>query len=209
MKRKKINSYTPGWPMRGFMLLVGFAVAAIHVFAIRSAGLQEMPLPLIAFILLADATLLWWMIVFSSQSRVTLYDEGIELERGASKVFTPWSNVSHLGVKGFGRNRRRGIYLHTPVSPETKGLVEKLFFGRASDFIPIGRYVNLPTNWNPFSREIDKDKLLETEFGKDLYELAPHLFGVEEKPKHSLEDEYNEDVTFDTQEEQYNETQEN
>jgi hypothetical protein len=188
MKRKKIQSFVPGWPIRIFSLIaVSFAVLA-HMVAIRAGGLETIPSPAILLILVMDAFLLWWMIVFSSQSRVTLYDEGIELERGASKVFTPWENVSHLGFKGFGRNRRRGIYLHSPVKPESKGIVEGLLFGRESNFIPIGRYVHLPSNWNIFNQEIDTDKLLSTAFGQQLYELAPHLFGVEEKAKNQLED---------------------
>jgi hypothetical protein len=192
MKRKKIQSFVPGWPIRIASLLAASVAVIAHIVGIRAGGLETIPAPMLLLILVMDAVLLWWMIVFSSQSRVTLYDEGIELERGASKVFTPWENVSHLGFKGFGRSRRRGIYLHSPVKPESKGIVEELLFGRESNFIPIGRYVHLPSNWNIFNAQINTDKLLETEFGQQLYELAPHLFGEEEKPKNQLEEELEE-----------------
>ncbi len=194
MKRKKVSTHRPKLPMRLFVLLMGILVAGIHAFILRTMTVTEvtpMPFFMLGLILLFDAVFLWWAIIFMTQSQVTLFEEGIELERGGSKVFTTWDNVSHLGVKGYGRNQKRGIFLHDKVSPETKGLVEKAFFGRSSDFIPIGRYVHLPRIWALFNREIDKDKLLNSDFGQELYDLAPHLFDEydEWKPKNRLSDD--------------------
>ena len=54
--------------------------------------------------------------------------------------------------------------------------------------------MNIPSEWTSFfSRDVDLDKILETDFGKQLYELAPHLFGAEEKTKNRLEDGIEED----------------
>lgn len=195
MKRKKIKSYAPRWPMRAFVLFIALLVSFFHILGLRTGGIETIPLPMLGLILLMDAILLWWGVIFTTQSRVTLFDEGIELERGASKVFTTWDNVSHLGIKGFGRNRRRGIFLHSPVKAESQGLIERLFFGWESNFIPIGSYVHLPSTWSIFKGEINKDKLLETDFGQDLYELAPHLFD-EEKPKNRLTETYEDDASW-------------
>lgn len=194
MKRKKVSTHRPKLPMRLFVLLMGISVAGIHAVVLRMMSATAdtaMPFFMLGLILLFDAIFLWWAIIFMTQSRVTLFEEGIELERGGSKVFTTWDNVSHLGVKGYGRSQKRGIFLHDKVTPETKGLVEKVFFGHSSDFIPIGRYVHLPRIWGLFNREIDKDKLLDSDFGQELYDLAPHLFHEydEWKPKNRLSDD--------------------
>jgi hypothetical protein len=194
-KRKKISSHSPRQAMKVFVLAMALLVAAIHVFSFRMMQAEgDFPIPLMMLVLVFDAVFLWWSYMFTSQSRVTIYDEGIELERGGSKLFTKWENVSHLGVKGFGRSERRGIFLHEKAKPKVNGLIEKLIFGSETDFIPIGRYVNLPRHWNPFNRNINTEKLLESEFGQGLYEYAPHLFDdySDMKPKNRLEDSYDE-----------------
>lgn len=195
MKRKKVSTHTPKLPMRSFVLLMSLFVVSVHVFILRSMMVEQVtafPIFMLALVLLFDAMFLWWGIIFTTQSRVTLFEEGIELERGGSKVFSTWDNVSHLGVKGRGRNQRRGLFLYENVTPETKGLVEKIAFGRSSNFLPIGRYVHLPRIFNLFKREIDSEKLLNTEFGQELYDLAPHLFEEydEWKPKNRLRDDH-------------------
>ena len=195
MKRKKVSTHTPKLPMRSFVLLMSIFVAFTHVFILRTltVGTEVVfPIFMLMLILLFDAMFLWWGIIFMTQSRVTLFEEGIELERGGSKVFSTWDNVSHLGVKGHGRNQKRGLFLHEKVTPETKGLVDKIAFGRSSNFLPIGRYVHLPRVWRLFNREINTEKLLDSEFGQELYDLAPHLFEDydEWKPKNRLRDDY-------------------
>ena len=180
--------------MRFFVLFIGLVVAGIHAFIFRTMGAQttDFPLALMGLMLFFDAMLLWWAVIFTTQSRVTLFEEGIELERGGAKVFSTWDNVSHLGIKGGGKSSRRGLFLHEKVTPETRGLIERLLFGWKTGFLPIGQYVHLPKVWNLFSREIDTEKLLDSEFGQELYELAPHLFEEydEWKPKNRLEDSH-------------------
>jgi hypothetical protein len=191
MKRKKISSFAPDWSVKLFMLLVGFVGVGIHIYVIRqlAAGQMQFPLPILLLILAMDAYLLWTMVVYT-QTKVTLYDDGIEIERGASKLFTSWDNVSHIGKNGMGRSVATGLYLHKAVNTEASGLVEKLFFRENGKFIPLGRFVNIPSDWASFfSRDVNMDKILETDFGKQLFELAPHLFGAEEKTKNWLEDE--------------------
>jgi hypothetical protein len=207
MKRKKINSFVPHWGYKAVFAGMGIVTALAHVIMFRSlADVAAIPLPAIIALLGVDAFILWFGIVFGTQSRVTVYEEGIELERGNSRVFTTWDNISHFGIKHGGKNQQRGLWLHEAVQPEASG-VEKLLFGWKTNFIGLAQYVPLPKK-NMFSREIDTDKLLETEFGQSVYQHAPHLFG-EEKAKNQLEDVYNSDVTSDLTEESYNEAQEN
>lgn len=200
MKRKKISSFAPDWSVRLFYYLTICFGVFLHIMAIRDSmgSLLEFPLPLILVIAALDAYLLWTMLVYAQQTRVTLYDEGIEIERGASKLFTTWDNVSHFGKKGMGRSNATGLFLHEPVKTEANGLVESLLFRENGKFIPLGNYVNLPNTWrNFFSSDVDKDKILATDFGKQVYELAPHLFD-ETKPKNQLEERYeDENQDFD------------
>lgn len=192
MKRKKVSKHIPGKPVRAFILIMGLIASAIHVYFFRSTGGEIAFAPIFFGLLLAiDAFALWWAFIFMTQSQVTLFEEGIELRRGGSKIFTSWDNVSHFGITGAGKNRRRGIYLHKKVSPKNNGFVEKLFWGRDTDFMAIGQCVNLSTT-KLFSNEIDPDKVRETAFGQELYDLAPHLFEEydEWKPKNRLEDGY-------------------
>ncbi|MEM9955839.1 MAG: hypothetical protein AAF846_29840 [Chloroflexota bacterium] len=195
-KHKRVSTYKPRLPMRAFVLAMGLIVAGIHVFILRQfMGTGEVPLFFFPLILMIDAFLLWWSIIFTTQSQVTLYDDGIELQRGGSKLFTTWDNVSHMGIQRRGRNRVSGLYLHDKVQPETKGIADKLFFGRGTKFLDIGRYVRMPMTWRIINNEVDQEKLLRTDFGKELHELAPHLFEDDDewKPKNRLRDDYSDD----------------
>jgi hypothetical protein len=190
MKRKKISSFAPDWSVRIFFLLIISMGVFLHIYSIRQlmAGQMQFPLPILLFILAMDAYLLWTMFMVF-QTKVTLYDEGIEIQRGASKLFTTWDNVSHLGKNGMGRSVATGLYLHEPAKTESEGLAERLFFRENSKFIALGRFVNIPSDWTSFfSRDVDMNKILETDFGKQLHDLAPHLFSIEEKTKNRLED---------------------
>jgi hypothetical protein len=190
MKRKKITSFAPDWSVRIFFVLVISFGVFLHLYSIRQlmAGQMQFPLPILLFILALDAYLLWTMFMVF-QTKVTLYDEGIEVERGASKLFTTWDNVSHMGKNGMGRSVATGLYLHEPAKTESEGLAERLLLRENSKFIPLGRFMNIPSDWTSFfSRDVDMDKILETDFGKQLYELAPHLFEQEAKLKNRLED---------------------
>ena len=174
------NIYTPGWLMRLFVLAMGVIVAGMHAYMLRSAGFSgatDFPLFFLGFILLVDAWLLWYSIIFTTQTRVIVTADGIEMQRGGSRLFTPWENVSHFGIKGGGKNQQRGIYLYHKVEPEVTGLAEKLFYGWATDFIPIGQVINLPTNWGFFRHDINIEQLAQTEFGQDVAYHAPHLLG--------------------------------
>jgi hypothetical protein len=190
MKRKKISSFAPDWSVRIFFLLVISIGVYFHIMGLRQMmdGIIQPPWFVILLILLSDAYLLWSMFMMF-QTKVTLYDEGIQIQRGASKLFTSWDNISHMGKNGVGRSVATGLYLHEPAKTESEGLAERLFFRENSTFIALGRFVNIPSDWTSFfSRDVDMNKILETDFGKQLHDLAPHLFGFEEKTKNRLED---------------------
>jgi hypothetical protein len=169
--------YTPGMPMRLFVLLMALLVAGMHAFILRNigGGNTDFPMFLFGFILLFDAFFLWFGIIFMTQTRVIVSEDGIELQRGGARAFTPWENISHFGVKGGGKNQRRGIYLYNKIKPEVNGLAEKLFYGWETDFLPIGQVINLPTRWGFLRNPINYDKLANTEFGQDVDYYAPHL----------------------------------
>src|SRR5215203_1665265 len=131
------NIYTAGWLMRLFVLGIGVFVAGMHAYMLRGAGFSgasDFPLFFFGFILLIDAWLLWYAIIFTTQTHVIVSADGIEMQRGGSHLFTTWENISHFGVKGGGKNQQRGIYLHHKVEPVVTGLAEKLFYGWATNF---------------------------------------------------------------------------
>ncbi|MDQ7025574.1 MAG: hypothetical protein Q9P01_04195 [Anaerolineae bacterium] len=191
LKRARGNVYIPGLPMRLFMLSLGLLMAGIHAFVLRTADFgtsSGFPIFFLALILVVDAWMLWYGIIFTTQTHVHVTDDGIELQRGGARLFTTWQNISHFGVKGGGKNQQRGIFLHNKVKPQVNGLAEKLFYGWKTDFIPIGQVINIPTRWSFLRRSINLEKLAQTDFGYDVAQYAPHLLDeVDEKPKRSVD----------------------
>lgn len=173
-KRKIIFSHRPPW--RSFIFVIGVLTAIIHLFDFRVASDGEFPIPMMILMVAVDAALIWGGYILMTQTQVTIYNDGIELMRGGARLFASWDKLSHLGIKDTGLGQRRGIFLHEKVQPEVKGLIEKLLFGRETDFMSLGRYVYLPRDMRRFKYGIDTEKLLETEFGQTLYESAPQLF---------------------------------
>jgi hypothetical protein len=187
VKRKNDSGqiYTPGLPMRLFTLLMGLFAAGVHAYIVRMWRIDDptFPIAFLLFILLFDAWMLWYGYIFMTQTRVFVSEEGIELQRGGSRQFAAWENISHFGIKGGGKNQQRGIYLYDKVTPQTSGIAERLFFGRKTAFIPIGLALNLPTHWGFFRKDINLEKLAQTDFGRDVAMYAPHLLEEAEKDK--------------------------
>lgn len=179
LKHDKMRIYIPSLAMRLLILIAGLLITAMHALVLRQAnfvGAGDFPLLFVVLILMFDAAFLWWGIVFTTQTRVIVSEIGIELQRGTARLFTPWDNISHFGVKGAGKNQQRGLFLYDKVQPQVSGIADKLFFGWETNFMPIGQVVNLPTHWGFFRQPINLDKVLQTEFGQDVAYYAPHLF---------------------------------
>lgn len=189
LKRDTGKVYIPGLPMRLFILAIGVLMAGMHAFVLRTANFSVgFPIFFLMFILLIDAWMLWYGIIFTTQTRVHVTEDGIELERGGSRLFTPWQNISHFGVKGGGKNQQRGIYLYSKVKPQVNGLAEKLFYGWETDFIPIGQVIKIPTRWGFMRHSINLEKLAQTDFGYDVAYYAPYLLDeVDGKSKKSAD----------------------
>ena len=188
MKHDMGKVYTPGSLMRLFILLIALFVAGMHAFILRNLGgdATGFPMFMFALILMFDAFFLWFGIIFTTQTRVLVSEDGIELQRGGARAFTSWDNISHFGVKGGGKNQQRGVYLYQKIKPEVSGLAERLFFGWETDFLPIGQVINLPTRWGFFRNPINHEKLADTEFGQDVAYYAPHLLDGEVAEKEKI-----------------------
>ena len=181
MKRKQtqINEYAPGLAMRLLMLGIGIFVVMMHfpILLMGGEGLNGM----IFFLLLIvcfDGFMLWYGIIFATQYRVFVSEEGIEMQRGASRIFTSWENISHIGIRAYGKNQQMGVYLYERAVPSTNGLIEKLFWGRSTDFISIGDVIRIPWKWGFPQTKINHEKLAHTPFGRDVLRFAPHLIKV-------------------------------
>lgn len=179
LKRDNVRIYTPGVPTRLFILLMGLIIAAMHGFMLSQCyfvSVSDFPFLWVALLVMMDVAFLWWAIIFTTQTRVIVSEEGIELQRGGTRLFSPWDNISHFGVNGAGKDQQDGLFLYNKVQPEVSGIADSLCFGWEADFMPIGLVINMPRHSGFFRPPINLDKLLNTEFGQDVAYYAPHLF---------------------------------
>jgi hypothetical protein len=130
----------------------------------------------LAVISIMQAYLLWYLYTFSFRTRLILYKDGLELQQGSAHFFAAWEHLSHFGGKKIGKAFRVGIYLHKIVQPEVKGILDRFHFGWPSNFLPVTTVILLPRRW--LGLFVDTEKLLETEFGRDLLHYAPQVFEV-------------------------------
>lgn len=178
LKNKSGQIYTPSLLMRLFVLGMGLFIAGMHTIILRNVVIESIsPLLvlLLMLILAVDGWFVWYGLIFTTQTRVTVNEDGIEFQRGGSRIFAAWENVSHFGVKGYGKSQRSGIYLFHKIQPEVEGFAERLFFNRETDFVPIGQAISLPVRWGIFRRDINLKKLAQTNFGRDVSCYADHL----------------------------------
>ena len=180
MKHKNSSGhiYTPGLMMRLFVMGMGIFLAGMHAFIFRSFDMSDITPFLgfmLAFILMIDGWFIWYGYIFTTQTRMIVNADGIELQRGGAHIFVAWENISHFGIKGSGRNQQPGIYLYHKVQPQVNGAAERIFFGSTTDFIPIGQVVNIPLHWGFFRRDVNLEKLAQTDFGRDVGQYAGHL----------------------------------
>ena len=96
------------------------------------------------------------------------------MQQGSSHFFVAWEHLSHFGGKKNGKAFQLGMYLHKIVHPDVKGILDKFHFGWPSNFLPVTAVVHLPRRW--LGLFIDSEKLLETDFGRELLHYAPQLF---------------------------------
>lgn len=172
-------------------LLLGLLLMLIHFLLMISFWREEFMWAITFILLPLYGYGIWEMFIRATQTSITLYKDGIEWQRGGSRLFTTWDNVSHLGCHGKGESMSYGIFLHKKVKPEVNGLIESLAYGRESNYILLTGLLSIPTQWS-FRRDttIDLDKLSQTDFGRTLMHYAPHLFEKGKgKPKHRLSDE--------------------
>lgn len=134
---------------------------------------------------------LYFVISNAYRSFLHFYEDGLELERGRSRLFCPWENLKNFGVYHTDNETRYGICFDAKRKPLVQGLLDRLFYGSASDFINLSPFTQIPSRSKGFwkGRAIDVESLRKTELGQDLYQFAPHLFNAEEKPKKLQSDE--------------------
>jgi hypothetical protein len=147
----------------------------------------ESSILLVLLFIVLDVWVIWYSFILNLQTRVIVSEEGLELQRGNTHLFTSWENVSHVGIKPVLIWQVSGLYLHKKIEPESTNFVEKPFLGRVTDFLGIGVVIPLPTHFGFLRSPIDFMKLAETEFGQDLARYAPHLL-EERHEKHKVSD---------------------
>jgi hypothetical protein len=142
----------------------------------------------------------WSLIIGISQTSITVYEDGLEWQRGGAKLFVRWEDLYELGRKPAGGSVSFGIYLNHSIEPEVNGFAEKLIFGRATNFITLTGIVDVPSYWAGFGKGqmLDTYKFADTEFGRELMRYAPHLFrdNTDIKGKNDTDDSSQNDLIW-------------
>ncbi|MEL6405473.1 MAG: hypothetical protein AAFR81_13980 [Chloroflexota bacterium] len=180
-KRKPVVIYqAPLW-LR--MLHVSMSVACIVGFVgVTSVFLLEIGLVPITIVMglatIFFSYILFWKLIETGFSRLVLYQDGFAVQCIGVTVFTTWENTKQFGFTFPLSPRTRadstGILLHKPVMPAPQSLVARILFGKRTRFIVSGYCVHIPRSF--FSRRLDAQAVLKTDFGQHVYEYAPHLF---------------------------------
>lgn len=117
----------------------------------------------------------------ATQMKITVYEKGIEWQRGGSHVFTTWDNIKSIGRKDEGDSATFGLYLQQPVQPTASSWLDKRFFSASVDYIRLIPTIKVPTIFKGLQGNvIDRQALAETDFGQDVLRYAPHLFEKED-----------------------------
>lgn len=172
-------------------LVFGLVFLVFHFFVMTSFWNESSAWFITLFLMPVYTFWIWSTIIEATQTRITFYDDGLELQRGGSRLFSTWENMRHIGAKSRSRNSTYGIFLSNEVQPDNVGLIEGLVYGHSSDYIELSSIIKVPTKNSWTNRKIDLDKFAQTEFGQDLMRYTPHLFekGKKVKTKHRLSDD--------------------
>jgi hypothetical protein len=180
-----VNIYTPHLWLKLLMVFISGIMLFIHFPALLWASQDTAEIPSVIFLFLIPlyTGLLWYTVILCTQTRLIVYEDGLELQRGGSRFFSPWENISHFGRHGSGKNSSYGVYLYERVQPEVDGFAEKLFYGWSSDYMALSNLVSIPSRWVSLfeGSKVDTARLVETPFGQDVYRFAPQLFKVSEE----------------------------
>ena len=130
-----------------------------------------------ALALLAYALIFSVMYFQATQIAITVYEDGIDWQRGSSHVFTTWENINYIGRNDEGDSTTYGIFLHKEVQAEAHSWIDKRFFSAPVTYIRLIPTVKVPTKWDGLRQGsiIDMEAFAGTEFGQNLLQYAPHL----------------------------------
>lgn len=177
-----IRVYRPTWLIIASNCLIGlplFSILAFLVWAFleRNMGRFDIfAIVMLVVIFVIQACLLWYLYILIFQTRLILYEDGLDLQQGSAHYFTNWENMSHFGGRSSGKAVQFGIYLHAPIQQEPSNFLERVSFGKESNFLPITYVMLMPRRWSLGSVTVDSQALSQTQFGRELLHYAPHLF---------------------------------
>ena len=181
-KRKNTEGkvYKPqGVRLWGSIIVMGIIAIQIVVMVFLFSG-DDMPNNSVWFINFAIAMLalaLFILFIQVAESSLTVYEDGLEWQRGKSVLFSTWDNMRAIERKNEGDAATYGIQLHEKVEVEINGWFDKFFYGSSTDYIRLTGIVNVPMRFAGLKGNVIKlDEFAETEFGQDLMHYAPHLF---------------------------------
>ena len=142
------------------------AVAGIIMFPIvmGSDGLMRFILSAMA---LGTVGVVWYTLRDVSRGYIVFTPDYMEIRTTDNHSKIVWEQMRGFGWRSDGTIGSVGISL-TPYVDET---------GALRDFIPLELYVFVPTNWaGKHRREVDIDRFLQTDFGREVQIYAPQLF---------------------------------
>lgn len=125
----------------------------------------------VSFMLGAMGMVYWAYHMFVNDSLIVTPD-GLQFVILGTSGFAGWDNMVRLD--------KRGIHLEQPITVSHNTLTRLLYMGRAFQCIPINYVIPIPQGL----RKIKLREFAETDFGRELFHYAPHLFDdVDDKTK--------------------------
>lgn len=174
-KGTKVNTYRgnlrPAIVLTLVIIVVHLVVVAIVVHEVNVAFWVVNSLLFILYMLFFGV-----MAFQATQITITVYEKGLDWQRGSSHVFATWDNMATIGRKDEGDSTTFGIHLHQPVAPQGSRWLDRRLFSAPVGYIRLIPTVKVPTTFKGTEGNvIDRQAFAETDFGQDVLRHAPHL----------------------------------
>lgn len=175
-KGNKINAYTGRLRPA---IMITLVMIIVHV-AVMGLLVNEITVEILVVNIALFVLYILGFAIMAFQARyitITVYENGIEWQRGTSRAFTTWDNIDRIDRKDEGDSTTFGIFLHEPVSPDVSSWLDRRLFSSPVDYIRLIPTVTVPTSFKGMKGNmIDLRAFAVTDLGRDIEHYAPHLF---------------------------------
>lgn len=175
-KQKNDESPIRVYGTKWYVKLTMTTIIAFYVFMIllakelRFFGFNQMwP---IYFLFAIFAAILFF---YEGTQTIAVYENGIEHRYAARKTFATWEELSHFSTV---RNRPSITTVRWPEIQINHQWLNRVFPKPHGSFVLVPTECGVPSKYDAAISgfQVDIEKLLKTDFGRDLLYYAPHLF---------------------------------